>query len=613
MPPRRPERLAVERLAVVLTHDQTKSVVPSVSSAEAWWVSHTSLEYASAAVGALLLLLCLLRASVGMWPLRLLLLLLLRLLCKCCPCCARCSPKAEEAQGLLGAQGGRSDDLEHGGYGKSVASDVASRSPQRGLPPRSPLTEAERAGATALEATEKKDVKKDVPQKAAAEKAALEKAAPTAAGTAAAGTAAAGTVEAGTAAAGTAEAGTAAAETAPKSPAEVQAEGLRAVADATSRVRAIFDMMNTDGSGSIDRKELGTALKADGELEALLGQAESKGFREVVALVRKLEETGRLPGPTSDGTSKITFIEYERAVSNEAKAELMLMVERNGVKAEMMTEKALPTPVPKARQPPRQTPCSAAGPSAAPRAAGVTPSRNTRAAGRPAAAPSDAPSAAAPLQAFEARKRPLRPMPLIERMPNLDKLEREEDDLVEERNVHTVARAHDLPVDALKTLLSQIKTRMAQSLDRSIDLFRKIDTDGNGFIDATEWRAAVHTLGVPAAPSSTVDAIFAVLDTDGSGQIDYRELHSRIRRTTLDPSVQQPTGTAARDSSLSAQSPRTVPQLAELVAGGGGPGVGAASGRRVTPLSTPAAAGRGGRGSGGRGGAPRAGGVQVLV
>ena len=153
---------------------------------------------------------------------------------------------------------------------------------------------------------------------------------------------------------------------------------------------------------------------------------------------------------------------------------------------------------------------------------------------------------------------------------------------------------------------------MAQSLDRSIDLFRKIDTDGNGFIDATEWRAAVHKLGVPVAPSSTVDAIFAVLDTDGSGQIDYRELHSRIRRTTLDPSVQQLTGTAARDSSLSAQSPRTVPQLAELVTGGG-PGVGAASGRRVTPLSTPAAAGRGGRGSGGRGGAPRAGGVQVLV
>ena len=458
----------MDRLAVVLTHDQSKSVVSSVSSAEAWWVSHTNLEYASAAVGALLLLLCLLRASVGMWPLRLLLLLLLRLLCKCCPCCARCSPKAEEAQGLLGAQGGRSDDLEHGGYGKSVASDVASRSPQRGSPPRSPLTEAERAGATALEATEKKDVKKDVPQKAAADKAALEKAAPTAAGTAAAGTAAAGTVEAGTAAAGTAEAGTAAAETAPKSPAEVQAEGLRAVADATSRVRVIFDMMNTDGSGSIDRKELGTALKADGELEALLGQAESKGFREVVALVRKLEETGRLPGPTSDGTSKITFIEYERAVSNEAKAELMLMVERNGVKAEMMTEKALPTPVPKARQPPRQTPCSAAGPSAAPRAAGVTPSRNTRAAGRPAAAPSDAPSAAAPLQAFEARKRPLRPMPLMERMPNLDKLEREEEDLVEERNVHTIARARDLPVDAITTLLSQIKTRMAQSLDRSL-------------------------------------------------------------------------------------------------------------------------------------------------
>ena len=59
-------------------------------------------------------------------------------------------------------------------------------------------------------------------------------------------------------------------------------------------------------------------------------------------------------------------------------------------------------------------------------------------------------------------------MPFLERMLNLDKLEREEDDLVEERNVHTIARARDLPVDAITTLLSQIKTRMAQSLDRSL-------------------------------------------------------------------------------------------------------------------------------------------------
>ena len=442
---------------MVLPHDKSKSVVSSVSSAvssvssavssaEAWWASHTRLESASAAVGALLLLLCLLRASLGMWPLRLLLLLLLRLLCKCCPCCARCSPKAEEAQGLLATKGGRSDDLEHGGYGKPLASDVASRSPQRGPPPRSPqspLTEAERSVATALEATEKKDVKKDVPQKAAAEKAALEKAA-----------------------------ATAAAATAPKSPAEVQAEGLRAVADATSRVRAIFDMMNTDGSGSIDRKELAAKLKADRELEELLELAEFKGFQEVVALVRKLEETGRLPGPTSDGTSKITFIEYERAVSNEAKAELMIMVERNGVKAEMIAEKARSTPAPKAaskaRQPPRQTPCSAAAPGATPGAIGVTPCRNTRAAVRPAAAPSAAPPAPVPPLAIEAREGPLRPMPFLERMLNLDKLEREEDDLVEERNVHTIARARDLPVDAITTLLSQIKTRMAQSLDRSL-------------------------------------------------------------------------------------------------------------------------------------------------
>lgn len=48
------------------------------------------------------------------------------------------------------------------------------------------------------------------------------------------------------------------------------------------------------------------------------------------------------------------------------------------------------------------------------------------------------------------------------------------------------ARAHSVPFDALATLLGQIKSSMARSLDRSMDLFRRIDTDGDGVVDANE-------------------------------------------------------------------------------------------------------------------------------
>ena len=59
-------------------------------------------------------------------------------------------------------------------------------------------------------------------------------------------------------------------------------------------------------------------------------------------------------------------------------------------------------------------------------------------------------------------------------------------------------------------------------------VFEVLDKDGNGFIEASEWRQATATLGVLAAESSTVDAIFDVLDKDGSGQIEDDELHAGL-------------------------------------------------------------------------------------
>jgi hypothetical protein len=89
------------------------------------------------------------------------------------------------------------------------------------------------------------------------------------------------------------------------------------VAAVTRQVQAIFHEIDRDGSGTIDRKELAAKLKADGELEALLGEADAKGIRQVVALLRKLEEGKVLD---VDGDSKITLDEFERAVERAAAA-----------------------------------------------------------------------------------------------------------------------------------------------------------------------------------------------------------------------------------------------------------------------------------------------------
>ena len=97
----------------------------------------------------------------------------------------------------------------------------------------------------------------------------------------------------------------------------------------------------------------------------------------------------------------------------------------------------------------------------------------------------------------------------------------------QEHNLLKAARAHSVPFDALAALLGQIKSSMARSLDRSMDLFRRIDTDGDGVVNANEWRAAVSSLGV-AAPASNLDAIFAAFDVDGSGELNYAELHQEI-------------------------------------------------------------------------------------
>ena len=92
---------------------------------------------------------------------------------------------------------------------------------------------------------------------------------------------------------------------------DVSAPAAAADADETallkSRVDALFDSMDTDGSGEISRKELAAKLRADGQIESLLGIADASTVPEVVHVMRILDQMGT----DQDGDTYITREELQ--------------------------------------------------------------------------------------------------------------------------------------------------------------------------------------------------------------------------------------------------------------------------------------------------------------
>ena len=68
----------------------------------------------------------------------------------------------------------------------------------------------------------------------------------------------------------------------------------------------------------------------------------------------------------------------------------------------------------------------------------------------------------------------------------------------------------------------QLKDALACNLSRVVDIFRKMDADGSGTVDCSEFQKAVLMLGVHASDESC-NAIFDEYDQDGSGQLVYSE------------------------------------------------------------------------------------------
>eukprot|EP00900_Chrysochromulina_parva_P004730 jgi/Chrpa1/14258/Chrysochromulina_OHIO_Genome00022386-RA len=92
------------------------------------------------------------------------------------------------------------------------------------------------------------------------------------------------------------------------------------------------------------------------------------------------------------------------------------------------------------------------------------------------------------------------------------------------------ASSEEVPpgVEALrKALLPQVL--------RVIDLFRKLDANGDGKVTGVEFRRVLPLLASSASEAESfgeadVDSLFALLDRDGSGSIEYSELHARLRQ-----------------------------------------------------------------------------------
>jgi len=77
---------------------------------------------------------------------------------------------------------------------------------------------------------------------------------------------------------------------------------------------------------------------------------------------------------------------------------------------------------------------------------------------------------------------------------------------------------------ALDRLHDYIRERMATVLS----LFRELDKDGSGSIDAKEFAKAMKRVGAPVSPHEAL-GVLRQLDEDGDGKLQYRELVHRLK------------------------------------------------------------------------------------
>ena len=102
--------------------------------------------------------------------------------------------------------------------------------------------------------------------------------------------------------------------------------------------------------------------------------------------------------------------------------------------------------------------------------------------------------------------------------------------------LRAMARVHPSPL--LRRSLSDSTSAAKASLIRSflinkVELFKKLDTDGSGSLDAKELQAALIEAGAASVTTEEATAIIAEADKNGNGTIEMGELATVLTKGTL--------------------------------------------------------------------------------
>ena len=79
-----------------------------------------------------------------------------------------------------------------------------------------------------------------------------------------------------------------------------------------------------------------------------------------------------------------------------------------------------------------------------------------------------------------------------------------------------------------EAIMMELYNALAASLSRTIDLFREWDTDGDGCVDKQEFVRAMRMLGLHGPGREVAGMLFDKLDADKSGTIEYAELKEKL-------------------------------------------------------------------------------------
>ena len=103
----------------------------------------------------------------------------------------------------------------------------------------------------------------------------------------------------------------------------------------------------------------------------------------------------------------------------------------------------------------------------------------------------------------------------------------------------------------------RLRADISANMRRVVDVFRELDSDGSGEIDASEFRKGMRLTLSGSYTDDELDEVFRSIDSGGDGHISYRELQRALRLTAA-PAAAHATG----GSSLSFKGSSTARDLA---------------------------------------------------